>query len=257
MHRIRESGLTLVEILIVSAIVAILAAIAIPNLLAAKLASNESAAIATLRSLVTAQAQVLGSGKIDADRDSTGEFGTMVELIGQAGVRTRVGTSGAADFTAQGTPVDPPALSEAMTDYMENSGYLAKGGFAYMIFLPDTSNPARFTHETVRIVTRGRGRARTRVEAVVLAGGSARVGIDLSESLWCAYAQPVTRGRSGRRAFFANQQGDILQSANDVAKHQGATTAISGRSAYLGSGITSDVATGTRGNDGDVWKITN
>ncbi len=49
-----NSGFTLVEIMIVIAIIALLAAIAIPNLLRAKLSSNEALAQSTVRAMSTA-----------------------------------------------------------------------------------------------------------------------------------------------------------------------------------------------------------
>jgi type IV pilus assembly protein PilA len=51
----KQKGFSLIELLIVVAIILIIAAIAIPNLLRARIASNESAAASQLRTLNTAQ----------------------------------------------------------------------------------------------------------------------------------------------------------------------------------------------------------
>ena len=53
MKRIAERGFTLVEIMIVVAIIALLAAIAIPNVLRGRTTANESAAIGNLRALIS------------------------------------------------------------------------------------------------------------------------------------------------------------------------------------------------------------
>ena len=51
----KPKGFSLIELLIVVAIILIIAAIAIPNLLRARIAANESSAASTVRTLVTAQ----------------------------------------------------------------------------------------------------------------------------------------------------------------------------------------------------------
>ena len=73
----RNKGFTLIELMIVIAIIAIIAAIAIPNLLHARKSANETAAVGALKTITTSQS-VFREG--DKEQDGNLDYGMLTEL---------------------------------------------------------------------------------------------------------------------------------------------------------------------------------
>ena len=271
MNTRKNSGFTLIELMIVVAIIAIIASIAIPKLMSARISANENAAIATLRSIASAQAQLQSSCAIDTDADGGGEFGFFGELAGSAPLRVfdPAAAPGAvsAILDPNGMQLDPPILPTGFqdTELVGGEAVVARGGYLFKIYLP--------------------GPVAAGDIAGVPESGAARVGgatagnmpdSDNCEILWSCYAWPETLEATGNRAFFINQEGDLLQTANNAGAantnvvYNGRTAAnipvanaaystmagdpnpnaLTGMGAALGIRAMGEIS-----NDGNVWTV--
>jgi len=218
--------------MIVVAIIAIIASIAIPNLLSARLNANEAAAIATLQNLSSSQAQCQATGTIDDNANGRGEFGYFGELSGSAYVREAGGLSTT-------TLLRPPILSSAFGQVV--AGRVQRVGYMFQIYLPD--NALDFVPEAA--------------SGGATAGG---VAAPVAEVLWVCYAWPANYPNSGLRAFYVDHSGDILACRNSSARYTAASNPpIAGTAAYLSAGSTmgSLVAANQTAADGELWLVVN
>ena len=104
----KNKGFSLIELLIVVAIILIIAAIAIPNLLRARIAANEASAASTVRTINTAQIEYL----------------TAYPTVGYAASLAALGDIGVC-------PASPSSASACLIDNALSTG--TKSGYTFAI----------------------------------------------------------------------------------------------------------------------------
>jgi len=234
-RRRNSAAFTLIELMIVVAIIAIIAAIAIPGLLRSKMSTNESSTIGSLKTIASSQVQFKGSGAVDQDNDGDGEFGLLGELAGTSPCRTHGGTGG--------PKLIPPVIPQGLG--LLSNGSVSKAGYEYRVYLPTAAGPAM--HQLAMTVANGNS-----------------ANANVQENRWACYAWPAVAGNSGQRVFVVAESGEILAANNLATTYGGKGTPVPPEAAMAsvgasvssasGSSVASggSVSTGSRPGSGDA-----
>ncbi len=164
-----------------------------------RIATDEAAAIDALKAIVSAQEQFKAGAHIDTNCDGEGEYGYFAEIAGSLAMRI-----------AEGDPCQP-AAGRVPDDVLLRPllrhpfgilrwSCVSYRGYLFEMWLPGPTSVGRVggTLED----SYGGKQAPPYPDPV---NGA---------HMWCCYAWPISYDLTGRRAFFVNERGEVLEYAN-------------------------------------------
>lgn len=203
------------------------AGIAVPHWRRRNLNANESAAIAAMKNISSAQAQMQASGIIDADGNGAGEYGFFAELAGTAALRA------AASGDSPPGKLSPPVLSPRFGAV--RGGRVHVGGYVFQMFLPGAKGGW--------------------VAEADAGGGAPGVDATRAEMEWICYAWPEEYDVTGIRAFMVTQGGDVLVTRQSAAMCSGDAGPVPGQSGFAVKGSGHAPAANVEDVLGNLWSV--
>jgi len=165
------------------------------------IASNEAAAVSTLRRIAAIQSVFKRAQHMDTDCDGVGEYGYFAEMAGTQPMRVATWSPSGSCVPAAGGPGDllfPPLLRGAFGSV--SASCVVDQGYVFAMWLAAESVGGRvWAHREDPY------------------GG--KLGAPFPDPVnsaryWCCYAWPLAYGQTGRRAFFVNQRGKVMRCSN-------------------------------------------
>ncbi|MEK7486138.1 MAG: hypothetical protein AABZ60_17585 [Planctomycetota bacterium] len=149
-------------------------------------ATNEKTILALLKNLVESQKQFQYANELDADQDGVGEYGWLQELSGRVPLRN--------SSLPTKNPFLPPWIG---FQAQQQQGTILSSGYCFKMYLPSISGPALHEPEFFEWSPNSVNSSQD---------------ADLQELCWIAYAWPFAPGKTGKRCFAVNQNGDFFVS---------------------------------------------
>ncbi len=157
---------------------------------------NESAAIAALKNISSAQWQLQASGIFDVDGDGAGEFGFLHELATGASFVEGEIVSGRHPNVLHASYATRARVAA------NGGGAVVRSGYVFQMWLP--SGPVGWV-----------------VEPAAGQRSLQEVDVPRSHVEFVCFAWPLEQGRTGRRAFVMDHTGDVLAARNQSTGYSG------------------------------------